>query len=363
MRVALDASRTTVARVTGTEAYARDLIRALLALSPTLPSSHSFTLYFRDMPPPDLFPGADCRVVTIPRLWTHVRFAAELWRSRPDLTFVPAHTLPFVFPGRAAVTIHDLGYKLFPNMHPLRHRYQWDILSYYSAHRAAVVLADSACTAGDLMHYYRIPEAKIRVVYPGVNMPERDLPPAEIDAARARYGLPARYFLCLGTISPRKNIPRLIEAFGRWRAGAGGDAALALAGGRGPLFDPAWTAAPGVLELGYIDEADKAALYAGALALMMPSLYEGFGFPVLEAMRCGTPVVCSTTSSLPELAGDAARLVDPTDTDAIADALVWAARLSPAERAAVAARGRVQARRFTWESAARAALAAFESVL
>ena len=117
MRLAIDASRTTVARVTGTERYAVEMIRALIRLN----TAHDLTLYFRDTPPPDLFPPSERvteRVIPFRAPWTHLRFAAELWRDPPDLTWVPAHTLPALFPGRAAVTIHDLGYKFFPQAHP-----------------------------------------------------------------------------------------------------------------------------------------------------------------------------------------------------------------------------------------------------
>ena len=296
---------------------------------------------------------ATTRVIPFPRLWTHLRFAAALWRDRPDLTWVPAHTLPVLFPGRAAVTVHDLGYRLFPQAHPPRQRLYLDLTTRYSAARASVVLADSRATADDLMRFYGTPAAKIRVVYPGVDAP----PIGDAAAARRKYGLPERYFLFLGTLQPRKNIARLVQAYQRWRAAHPDDpAALVLAGGQGWLYDPAWTAgADGVILPGYVDDADKGALYAGALALVFPSLYEGFGFPVLEAMHSGTPVICSNTSSLPELAGDAALLVDPLDVEAIAGAM---AALSDDEalRASLRAKGAEQARKFTWDAAARAAL-------
>ena len=136
-----------------------------------------------------------------------------------------------------------------------------------------------------------------------------------------------------------------------WRAGRAGST---IRHGR-----RAWTA---LSSPGYVDDADKGALYAGALALVFPSLYEGFGFPVLEAMHCGTPVICSNTSSLPELAGDAALLVDPLDVDAIAEAM-GALAGDEMLRAALIARGHEQARKFTWDAAARAALEAFSSAL
>jgi glycosyltransferase involved in cell wall biosynthesis len=353
MRLAIDASRTTVARVTGTEQYAIQMIRALLRLN----TQHPVTLYFRDAPAPHLFPRESIprpdlltmRVIPLRRAWTHVRFAAALAQDRPDWVWVPAHTLPFVFPGRAAVTVHDLGYRHFPHAHAPRQRAYLDMTTRTSSARAALIFADSRATADDLTRFYGTPPGKIEVVYPGVDAPVM----GDSDAIRAKYGLPERYFLFIGTLQPRKNIARIVQAFNLWRAQSGDhETALVLAGGRGWLFDPAWIdGVDSVILPGYIDDADKGALYAGARALVFPSLYEGFGFPVLEAMLCGCPVITSTTSSLPELAGDAALLVDPLSVEYIAEAM---RRVDNDEhlRAVLIDKGRVQAARFTWENAA-----------
>lgn len=356
MRIAVDASRTTVERVTGTERYAIRLIQALVALD----SDHDFVLYFRDAPPPGLFPDhprVSQRVIPFPRLWTHARFAAALYRDRPDVTFVPAHTLPLWFPGPGVVTVHDLGYRHFPEAHPARQRLYLDLTTRHSARRAAVVLADSGATAQDLSRFYGTPPAKVRVVYPGVDPP----PAGDLAAVRAKYGLPERYFLFLGTLQPRKNIAVIVQSYQRWRSAHPDDpAGLVLAGAKGWLYDDTWASGlPGVHLTGYVDDADRGALYAGALALVFPSLYEGFGFPVIEAMHCGAPVIASNTSSLPELAGDAGLLVDPLDVNAIATKL---ARLAASAdlRADLAAKGRVRAAQFTWERAAVRALRALE---
>lgn len=306
MRLAIDASRTTVARVTGTERYALDLIRALIRAN----RQHDLALYFRDTPNPALFPQSEHvtqQVIPFPRLWTHVRFAAALWADPPDATFVPAHALPLLFPRRAIVTVHDLGYHLFPQAHPLRQRVYLDLTTRYSAARASAVLADSAATKRDLTRFYSTPPDKIHVVYPGVDAPLI----GDVAAVRRKYGLPERYWLYIGTLQPRKNIATIVGAYRRWQARNPRDgAALVLAGGRGWLYDPAWTrGVDGVIETGYVGEADKGALYAGALALLFPSLYEGFGFPVGEALHCGIPVICSDSSSLSEVGGAAAYYV------------------------------------------------------
>ncbi len=359
MRIAVDASRVTLARRTGTERYALAVLRALLALD----TPYEFTLYFRDAPPPGLFPNGACarlRVVWFPRLWTHVRFAAALWSDHPDVTFVPAHTLPLVFPGPAVVTVHDLGYHFFPEAHPPwpRRYLEWSTLR--SAQRAAVVLVDSQATRDDLTRVYGIDPAKVQVVYPGVDESlARVTDPDELGRVRAKYSLPTEYLLFLGTLQPRKNIARLAQAYaesGVYQQGVG----LVLAGAPGWLYDPAWIEGiPGIRQIGYVDDGDVAALYSGALALVFPSLYEGFGFPVLEAMRCGAPVITSSTSSLPELAGDAALKVNPLNVSSLADAIRWVV-----DDGALCARmvemGYAQAARFTWESAAQAVLEALE---
>lgn len=359
MRLAIDASRTTVARVTGTEQYALQMIRAMIAAD----GMHEITLYFRDAPAPDLLIDSKFvtkKIIPFPRMWTHVRLAAELYRDRPDMLWVPAHSLPFVFPGRAAVTVHDLGYKRFPEAHTPSRVRTLDLTTRASAARASVILADSRATADDLTRFYGTPSSKIRVVYPGVDVPLV----GDVDAVRKKVGLPERYFLFLGTLQPRKNIARIAAAYKAWQKAHPDDpAALVLAGAQGWLFDPAWIEGiDRVILTGYIDDADKGALYAGALALVFPSLYEGFGFPVLEAMSCGTPVICSNTSSLPELAGDAVLLVDPLSVEAIADAMTQIAKEGALRRELIA-RGHTQAGKFTWKSAAEAAFDALESAV
>lgn len=361
LTIAIDASRTTSAQRTGTENYALRLTRALLALE----SPHHFRLYFRDPPPDGLFPrrpNLSLRVIPAPRLWTHTRFSAALFREQPDVTFVPAHTLPLAFPGPGVVTVHDLGYLYFPAAHPSRARRYLDWSTRYSVRRAARVLVDSVATAQDVAAHYDVPESRITLVYPGVDdalHPVTD--PAALATVRARYGLPDRYLLFLGTLQPRKNIARLVEGYARWRARSGrSDVALVLAGPQGWLFDPAWLrGAADVIRPGYVRDEDVAALYSGALALLFPSLHEGFGFPVLEAMRCGTPVITSTTSSLPEVAGDAALLVNPRDSDAIATAIERVLSDSALRRRLIAA-GYEQAAAFTWARAAETALDALE---
>lgn len=360
MHIALDASRITRARRTGTENYALQLIRALLSLPES--AAQRFSLYFRQPPTPDLLPELpNVRYCILParRAWTHTRFALALWRDQPDVTFVPAHTLPFLMRGRAVVTVHDLGYRFFPRAHRLKERLYLELTTRYSAWRADRVLADSHATRRDLIAQYGTTAAKIRVVYPAVEGIQR-ASAAQIAALRAAHALPERYLLFLGTLQPRKNIARLVQAFALYATRSNDpDLHLVLAGQLGWLFEPErdlWSHLPRSLRervrwLGYVADSDVAALYSGALAFVFPSLYEGFGFPVLEAMRCGTPVICSNASSLPEVADEAALLVNPLDVKHIAEGIRQVVTDSTLRNALIE-RGRAQAAAFTWQRAA-----------
>jgi len=357
--IAIDASRSTVSAPTGTEYYAQELIRNIILANDALDYPHTLTLYFRDTPPKGLFPMSAHvlqKVIPFQRAWTHLRFAYEVSKDKPDVTFVPAHTLPLLFRGDAVVTIHDLGYKLFPQAHPFPQRAYLDFTTRHSANRARVIFADSQATAHDLVRFYGIAERKIQVIYPAIHPPQ--MTNANI---KEKYGLPERYFLFIGTLQPRKNIARLIKAYTLWRKNSNENIGLVLAGKKGWLFDETWLANTEVVHVtGYIDDAEKGTFYAHAEALVFPSLYEGFGFPVLEAMACGTPVIASNTSSLPELVGDAGLLVNPLDINTIAQALSRV--LDANTRKALIERGNVQWQQFSWQKSARRALHALALV-
>jgi glycosyltransferase involved in cell wall biosynthesis len=237
-----------------------------------------------------------------------------------------------------------------------------------SARRACLVLTDSLASRRDIEARLRIPAARVRAIYLAAD-PRLSPEPASDDAAiRQAYGLPHRYVLYLAGHDVRKNVARLVEAF-EVVAHADDDVTLAV-GGQLPdrpdplLFDPRpLVEALGLNEVvrlvGWVNEADKPALYRGAACAVFPSRYEGFGLPVLEALASGTPLITSNAASLPELAGDAAFAVDPDDVNGMAGAML--ACLVDAPLAAdLARRGPRQAARFTWAETARRTLAAYE---
>ncbi|NTW03942.1 MAG: glycosyltransferase family 4 protein, partial [Oscillochloris sp.] len=342
--IGIDASRIAVTRRTGTERYTYELIAALARAD----RRSSYTLYTNGLPPalPPLGPNVSLRNIPLPRMWTYARLGPELARHPPNVLFVPAHVVPLIYPQATVVTIHDLGYLAFPQAHTSRRRLELHLTTRWSLHAARLTIAVSQATKDDLVRRYGANPARIRVVHHGLSGAFRPVEnPLEIVAAQERHGVAPRYLLYVGTLQPRKNIERLIDAFARvaGRPELNG-VQLVIAGGRGWLSEGIEhrAAAHGLAERvhlsGYLPDEDLPALLSGALAFVFPSLYEGFGMPVLEAMACGTPVLTSTTTSLPEVAGNAALLVDPSDIDAIAAGIVRLAS-DPVLRAQLRARG------------------------
>lgn len=358
MLIGIDASRATYGGRTGTEAYSLHLIRALIATE----CGHRFRLYMPQAPPPELVNEVDgdrieVQVIPFPQLWTHLRLAWEVSRHSPDVLFVPAHVIPLVCPVPTVVTVHDLGYVYYPEAHRPFDRWYLDWTTGRHARLATSIVADSQATRSDLIHHYQADPDRITVVYPG-----RDESLARVDAsdriaaAKDRYGIQGDYLLYLGTLQPRKNLVRLVEAFARLGSSAL-DVCLVLAGKKGWLYHSLFARVESlglgerVVFPGYIADEDKAALLSGAMALVYPSLYEGFGLPLLEAMACDTPVLTSNASSLPEVVGDAALLVDPLDTETITAGI--SRLINDIElRRSLIKKGRAQIRKFSWANAA-----------
>lgn len=366
----IDASRAARAHRTGTETYSFELIKALAQLSPP---DYRLRLYTPQPPLPGDWPQAtnvETRVMPWPRLWTHMRLAAELVQHPPDLLFVPAHVLPVYCPVPALVTVHDLGYRYYPEAHrPFDRRYL-DWTTRRHCRLARHIIADSEATKHDLIEFYKADPGKISVVYLGRDESLRRVTnPQVIAETKERYGLSGDYLLYLGTLQPRKNLVRLVEAFGRaLNAIPQPDLTLVIAGKRGWLYNDIFKRVEQlgltgrVRFSGYVADEDKPALLSGALAYLFPSLYEGFGLPVLEAMACGLPVLTGNVSSLPEVAGTAALLVDPHDVAAIAAGIVKLVN-DEIYRLHLVEQGYRQVATFSWQSAAIRVLEIVEQII
>ncbi len=357
MLIGIDASRAAISRRTGTEAYAFHLIQSLITL--TEGQNYRLRLYFNQPPAENLFPNqahVELCVMPFARMWTHVRLANELRRRTPDVFFTPAHVIPFTYRGRSVATVHDLGYHYFPTAHTRGQLAYLKMSTRSNARIGRRIIADSEATKADLIQFYDLDPLKIDVIYPGIDPELRPVTDAaELEAVQRKYGISASYLLFISTLQPRKNLVRLIKAY----AASGLAHELVLAGNQGwhseSILDAIARLDPPVRKrvrlTGFVAEVDKAALISGATAILYPSLYEGFGFPLLEGQRCGVPVLAANTSSLPEIAGNAALLVDPEDTGAMAVAMGQI--VSDEElRRELRDKGTVNVRRFTWENAA-----------
>jgi glycosyltransferase involved in cell wall biosynthesis len=363
LTIGIDASRAARAHRTGTETYSLELIKALAGLAS---ANRRLRLYTPHSPQhtdwPDT-PYVETCVIPWPRLWTHLRLAVELHQHPPDVLFVPAHVLPLSCPIPAVVTVHDLGYRHYPETHRPFDRWYLDWTTRRHSRVARYIIADSLATKQDLIDFYGTNPDQIHVVYLGCDenlTPVTD--PEVIRQTKIRYDIEGEYLLYLGTLHPRKNLVRLVEAFHAAVLDLTGfqnlsGLKLVIAGKRGWLYNDIFERvqrlglSDRVIFPGYVADQDKPALLSGALAYVFPSLYEGFGLPVLEAMACGAPVLTSNCSSLPEVAGEAAFLVDPHHTAEIADGLVQLVTNLDLRQQLIR-RGYRQTQKFSWKRAA-----------
>lgn len=323
MVIGIDASRAASGQRTGTEAYAYFLINAIIPLAAE--RGLQLRLYFNQAPTEGFFStfeNVQAVTISLPRLWTHLRLASELRQRPPDIFFTPAHVIPYLYQGSSVATIHDLGFLKYPEAHTKRQLAYLRWSTGHNARRSRRVIVDSKATRSDLQKYYSIEAEKISVVYPGIDPLLRPIVVNDsLLAVQNKYGLSPPYLLYIGTLQPRKNLSRLIDAYLASKL----NHQLVLAGRVGwrskdllkKIENLQENEKRRILLPGYIAEEDKAALISGATALLYPSLYEGFGFPVLEANACGTPVLCANTSSLPEITDDAALQVPPEDHEAL----------------------------------------------
>lgn len=295
--------------------------------------------------------------------WEQAVVPIELARMRPDVYHSPNYILPLAMTCPAVVTIHDLFY-LDPKLQRARSHMYLTLLSTLAIAKARRVICVSEHTRDQLVRRHPRAESKVRVISEGVDPRFRPSTPQETAAMRRRLGLERPYVLFVGTLEPRKNLPRVIRAFTEVAERLDLPHELVIAGGRGWMNESVNQAMEQssrraqIRLAGYVDDADMPALYAGAEIFVFPSLVEGFGLPPLEAMACGTAVLTSATGSLPEVVGDAALLVDPLDEASIA-AGIEKLLCDGEARHALAGAGRLRARNFDWNRAAEETIAVY----
>jgi glycosyltransferase involved in cell wall biosynthesis len=363
MRICIDASPAVHHRG-GFGRYVQELVSALLAVE----TDNEYVAFYNRPTDAQVDAPLDC----LAHLTTNL--PAKPWRMSAMLahaTHIPQdrllpgidvfhatdNVLPRLSRVRSVFALHDLIFRFYPETHSPLNRCFLTLMMPRFLHAADAVIATSDCTRKDAVRLYGLDEAKVRVIWAAVSSSFHPRAPEDISVVRTKHGLPDSFILSVGTLEPRKNLTSLLEAY-RALKNEGSDCKLVIVGKKGWLYEGFFVRLrelgleQDVVFPGFVPDDDLPALYSAAHLLAFPSLYEGFGFPVLEAMACGVPVVTSNTSSLPEVAGEAALLVDPKSVEELAAAM---RRLldDTALRAEMRARGLKRASRFTWEETAR----------
>ncbi len=384
MKILVDVRHLSDAHKTGVGEYTSELLRALFALR--MEDEYETVSTGRFVSPPHREEGSG--VVDAPVAHAHLRLPNKLlklttlaarWpkldriaKATPDLIWLPNLNFTAISPSVPyALTIHDLSWKIFPEFFSMKMRL-WHALSRPGrlVRDAAAIVVPSTATKEDVVRFFGTDADKVHVVPHGIDPAFSPTFTARDHGVRSRHKLPKRFVLFVGTLEPRKNIVALIDAVAAYRRETGDDLHLVLAGGWGwksgairnrlRTFDPSNLRTSWTHVLGYVPSSDRPALYRAATAFAWPSVYEGFGLPVLEAMASGTPVITSHTSSLPELTAGAAILVNPFRTEEITMAL-RELMSSEALRDRLRQKGLDRAREFSWEKAAQRTREVFRS--
>lgn len=348
MKIGIDASRLTRKDRTGTENYLYYLVQELSRVDKT----NKYILYFRETPSEDFISELTRRnekfsYKVLPKLvsWTQVSLAYEMWKDTPDVLFCPWHTVPGINPFwklSIVATIHDITGRFIPTI--------WT--SVFSKKLIAV----SNSTKEALIHKYKINDQKISVIYEGYDI--EDFSPqkkSKVEDVKKKYNLERDYIFFLGTIGPRKNIERMVAAFNV----LDNDLEFVLGGSTMPGYEDMSKLSAHFI--GRVDQEDLSALYSGAKFFAFVSVEEGFGIPILEAMACGTPVLTSNISSMIEVAGDAALLVDPESVEDISKGMKRLTEDKGLSKKLVK-EGFKQYKKFSWKKAAKETLKVFRKV-
>lgn len=378
MLIGYDASRAFVRERTGTENYSYFLLKEMLNCDRT----NAYRIFLR--PPAEAkekkefnewlswvkssLPKTNnytINVIKQRRLWTQWGLARALQKKKVDVLFVPAHTLPIFRPKKikTVVTIHDLGYEYLPQYHQFPHSLWLTYFTEYAAHNADRVIAVSEATKEDIIEKFSVPQMKIQIVHEGF-VPQQNSNQKNKIQILNKYGIEnVPFLLCVGTVQPRKNLERLIEAFAQIlksekESKIAADTQLVLAGKKGWMSDAIYSAPArfgvenNVKFLGYVPDEDVHDLLTSSKGLLFPSLFEGFGLPIIEAQSAGVPVLTSDKKPMTEVAGNAALYVDPISVDSIADGILQILT-DDTRRKYLISHGKENVKRFSWKNAAR----------
>jgi len=337
MIIGFDGSRAFIDNKTGTENYSYQLLKALIKID----KKNRYIIYTRE-------------TIPWPYLWTQAGLAIQTFKDPLNVLFVPAHTLPLIRkPGlKTVVTVHDLGSEYLPSMHQLKQRLYLSLMQKYQLKTATKIIAVSKATKVDLIKL-GIEDKKIKIVHEGYDK--------ELFKNDTESNSKKDYYLFVGTVQPRKNLERIIRAFAKIA-----DTKLMVVGSKGWLADEIYRLPKKlgmedrIKFLGYVPDKDLPALYSGAIALVFPSLFEGFGLPILEAQACGCPVITSNVSSMPEVAGRGTILVDPYSVMEIVNAMIRVQ--ATGFRQQLIKKGFENVKRFSWEKCARETLEMLENL-
>lgn len=370
MTIGFDGSRAFDENPTGTENYSAEILKNMLSID----AQNSYIVYVRPgyrKPDWGLPANAKIELIDFPLLWTQLGLASKTFTEPIDVLFVPSHTLPLIRkPGLPTVmTVHDLGAEYLPTTHQLKQQLYLNFITHHQLKTASHLIAVSEATKKDLITKVKIPSKNISVVYEGVKDMSKSEP--SLHKVLSKIGMEEKgYFLFVGTIQPRKNLDRIIEAYSLFLIESKQQINLpdlVIAGKPGWDYE-AIVNLPERLGIkskvkfiGRVDDLELSALYKGAICLTYPSLFEGFGLPILEAYQHNCPVITSATSSMPEIAGKGAILVDPKQTSAIMRAMLEIYQ-NKAKRAELATEGRKQLAKFSWKKAAQETLEILENV-
>jgi len=351
MIIGIDASKLLAVNPTGVEISTQELIRALL----TLDRSNIYWLYSPAPLTSEWMGWENVKNIVVPakKLWTLWALGQEIKKRPPAIFWSPSNFLPYNLPEKSVTTIQDLAFHLFPKSYSLKAR----ALSYFALKRAiksaSKLIAISQQTKKDLKHYFKVPGEHIEVIYLGVR---KDLHPSEFNF-EITYPNLDKYFIYVGRLELRKNLPNIIKAFHQFITATGAPVKLALCGSRGfgyPLIKnlvKKLKLADKVLFLGYVEANHLPTLYQKSLGVIFASEYEGFGLNILEGFASNVPVLTSNLGAMAEIAGNAALLVNPYNVSEIADGFTCLYRDENLRRVLIE-KGRIRLQDFSWEKAA-----------